>query len=240
MNYRLAATLIGDFLKYSTTINEINRIASATFCFKSEDFPNDNITSARAHCIYNWIMTLAKQHMNNDTRNNQLISFCRAITPQENHNNLEKILKDCGILLNEHNHLLDSFNNRELHSKIHSHSKNLFLQGNFFHAVFEACKVYNKEIRLKSQIQKDGYHLMMTVWDGKSGQLKITPCITETDMNVQDGIKFLSAGLMQAVRNPTAHEPAIDWPINKTDCLDLLSFLSFLFRQLDKAVNIAN
>jgi uncharacterized protein (TIGR02391 family) len=66
--------------------------------------------------------------------------------------------------------------------------------------------------------------------------LKITRCETETDKNVQDGIKFLSAGLMQAIRNPTAHEPAVDWPIAKQDCLDILGFLSFLFRRLGDAV----
>ena len=59
---------------------------------------------------------------------------------------------------------------------------------------------------------------------------------TETDKNVQDGIKFLSAGLMRAIRNPTSHEPALDWPITEPDAVDILSFVSFLFRQLDKAV----
>jgi hypothetical protein len=41
---------------------------------------------------------------------------------------------------------------------------------------------------------------------------------------------------MQAIRNPTAHEPALYWPISKEDCLDLLSFISYLLRQLDKAI----
>jgi hypothetical protein len=41
---------------------------------------------------------------------------------------------------------------------------------------------------------------------------------------------------MSAIRNPTAHEPAVDWPIDLVDCLDILSFISFLFRQLEKAV----
>ena len=77
--------------------------------------------------------------------------------------------------------------------------------------------------------------VILEVW-GPEGVLKITKCQTETDRNVQNGVKFLAAGLMQAIRNPTAHEPALDWPINKQDCLDLLSFLSFLFRQLDVAV----
>ena len=44
------------------------------------------------------------------------------------------------------------------------------------------------------------------------------------------------AGLMRAIRNPTAHEPALHWPITEPDAVDILSFISFLFRQLDKAV----
>jgi hypothetical protein len=40
---------------------------------------------------------------------------------------------------------------------------------------------------------------------------------------------------MSAIRNPQAHEPALNWPITREDALDLLSFLSFLFKKLDKA-----
>jgi uncharacterized protein (TIGR02391 family) len=237
MNYRLAATEIGDLLKYSKSVNEINRIASAVFGFEYENFINDNITSVRAQCIYNWIMSLAKQRLDSITRNDKLATFCFKLAPQEHYSEVCKLLSDCGISISEkHNLLLEAFHNRKLHHEIHIHSKSLFLQGNFFHAVFEACKAYNKLVQTKAQSNKDGCSLMMAVWDGRSGQLKITPCITETDLNVQDGIKFLSAGLMQAIRNPTAHEPAVDWPINQEDCLDLLSFLSFLFKQLDKAV----
>ena len=41
---------------------------------------------------------------------------------------------------------------------------------------------------------------------------------------------------MKEMRNPTAHEPAIEWPINKQDCLDMLSFISYLFKQIDAAI----
>lgn len=71
---------------------------------------------------------------------------------------------------------------------------------------------------------------MLDVWGPQKGVLKVTLCETETDQ-VQDGIKFLSAGLMQAIRKPTSHEPALDWPICRVDCLDILRFLSFLFRE---------
>jgi uncharacterized protein (TIGR02391 family) len=119
------------------------------------------------------------------------------------------------------------------------HSQHLFLQGNYFHAVFESAKAYNKLVREKAQGDKDGEALMLEVWGCERGVLKVTRCETDTDRNVQDGIKFLSAGLMRAIRNPTAHEPAIDWPISEEDCLNILSFLSFLFRKLDEAVFVS-
>ena len=98
------------------------------------------------------------------------------------------------------------------------------MSGHLFHAVFEVAKVYNKTVREKAQSGKDGQSLMLDVWEWEKGCLKITACITDTDKNVQDGVKFLSAGLMNAIRNPTAHEPAVDWPISLEDCLDILSF----------------
>ena len=109
------------------------------------------------------------------------------------------------------------------------------LQQNYFHSVFEAAKAFNYAVKQKAQSDKDGQDLMMAVFS-INGVLKLNSGMTETEKNVQDGVKFLSSGLMRAVRNPTAHEPAIDWPINKQECLDFLSMISFLFHQLEKSV----
>jgi uncharacterized protein (TIGR02391 family) len=237
MNYRLAAVEVGDLLKYDTSVNQINRIAQAIFQIPQETFPNDSITSVRAKTIHDWILTLAKQRMDPSERNNKLISFCRQICPQQLHEALDKILESSGASNSSINkELLAEFSSRSFHAEIIKHSKVLFLQGHYFHAIFEACKVDNKQVQAKSMSLKDGQALMLDVWGADSGVLKVTPCQSETDKNTQNGIKFLSAGLMQAIRNPTAHEPAIDWPINKQDCLDLLGFISYLFRQLDSAV----
>ena len=103
---------------------------------------------------------------------------------------------------------------------------------NYFHAVFEAAKIYNK--KYKKPKYKDGQGLMMEVWS-VNGVLKLTSCITETIRTVKKGL-ILSAGLMQAMRNPTAHEPALTWPISEEDSLDMLRFISYLFKQLDKAI----
>jgi len=236
VNYKLIATQIGDLLKWDTTINEINRIAKATLNFDASNFPNDSITSERAQIIYNWIMTLATKKMNNDERNKLLVKFCKEVAGTKYVDQVVKILEDNEVPYNiVYKDDLNLFLNRGFHAEVHKHSRKLFLQGNYFHAVFEAAKAYNYAVKEKSHSNKDGVALMMDVFNSKGGVLKVTKCVTETDINVQDGTKFLSSGLMQAIRNPTAHEPAVTWPISKQDCLDILSFISFLFRQLDNA-----
>ena len=235
MNYKLIANQISDLLKWGTTINEIGRAAQSVFNFSYEKFPNESITSTRAKLVHDWILTLAKQKMNNEERNNQLYQFIELITPENLISQAEGILSKAGISKKLNTELLREFISRGFHQEICHHCRKLFEQGSYFHAVFEAAKVYNKKVQGKAQSTKDGQSLMMEVWTS-SGVLKITRCQTETDKNIQEGIKFLSAGLMQALRNPTAHEPALNWPIFKEDCLDILSFISYLFRQLDKAV----
>lgn len=237
MNYRLIAVQVGDLLKYSTTINEINRLGSAIFKFSRESFPNDAITSQRAQLIHDWLLSLARQNISSDERTHLLIQFCHGFVNDDLRRQVDKILVDAGIpieAVNKEDYAL--FISRVFHEEVNKHSRDLFLQGNYFHAVFEACKVYNLLVKEKAQTSKDGAPLMLEVWGCEKGVLKITACTSQTDKDIQDGVKFLSAGLMQAIRNPTAHEPALLWPISKQDCLDILSFVSFLFRQLDKAV----
>jgi uncharacterized protein (TIGR02391 family) len=237
MNYRLVAIQVGDLIKYDTTINDINRAAQSVFSFPSDSFPNEAITSTRAKLFHDWVLTLAQQKIGVEEKNNKLVAFINLIAPSACNDNITRILKEAGIVaLSE---AKKDFYSRNFHKEIYKHSSKLYSEGNYFHAVFEATKVYNKSVREKSKLNKDGQALMMVAWTS-SGVLKVTACETETDKNVQEGIKFLSAGLMQAMRNPTAHEPALHWPISKEDCLDMLSFVSYLFRQLDKAVYFPN
>lgn len=239
MNYRAIAVQVGDLLKYDTTLNEVGRVASAVFRFNRQDFANESITSSRAALVHDWILTLAKQQMTEGERTKLLLQFVHGITPSDKRMQVDQVLQDNGISTAAVNQEAKSaLMARDLHSDVIKHAQQLFLQGNYFHAVFEAAKAYNKQVREKGQSAKDGEALMLDVWGCEKGVLKVTPCLSETDKNVQDGIKFLSAGLMRAIRNPTAHEPAVDWPISRADCLDMLSFMSFLFRRLDQAVYV--
>ena len=46
----------------------------------------------------------------------------------------------------------------------------------------------------------------------------------------------LYMNLMRTILNPESHEPELDWPITREDALDILSLISFLYRQVDKKV----
>lgn len=237
MNYRLIAVQVGDALKYATSVNEINRIAGAVLRITRETFPNDAITSSRAKLIHDWVLSLARTSLEAEERDRRLVKFCQELATDNEWPRVAKVLADAGLsvaLLNRDNY--NVFMSRGFHEEVVKHTQKLFMEGHYFHAVFEAAKSYNKSVREKAQSTEDGQSLMLKVWGWDKGCLKVTACQTDTDKNVQDGIKFLSAGLMGAIRNPTAHEPAVDWPISIQDCLDILSFISFLFRQLDKAV----
>jgi uncharacterized protein (TIGR02391 family) len=239
MNYRLIATRIGDCTKYGTSLKEIDRLAHAIFRFEHQSFPLDAISSQRAQRVYDWIMTLGRQSMLPGERDKLLLQFCRGLAPEEQRDAVDSILLDAGLPASLVRHEEAAlFASRDLHPVVHMHARKLFVQGHYFHAVFEAAKAFHSLVQAKAQSARDGQALMLEVWSPDKGVLKMTPCVTETDRNVQSGIGFLSAGLMAAVRNPTAHEPALDWPINRQDALDLLTFISFLLRQADKAVHV--
>ena len=236
INYRLIAAQMGNAFKYSTTVNEVDRVGQSTLRVSKESFPNESITSVRAKSIYDWVLTLAKMPMDSTERAKRLISFCLELSTEEDKRTVIGILERSGCPYNlVHKDSLDEFLKRNFHAQVIKHSQKLFIQGNYFHSVFEAAKAYNKDAKEKSLSEKDGQPLMLSVWGADSGVLKVTRCETQTDKDYQDGIKFISGGIMSAIRNPTAHEPAIEWPIGKQDCMDILSLISFLYRQLDKA-----
>jgi uncharacterized protein (TIGR02391 family) len=127
------------------------------------------------------------------------------------------------------------FDSRVFHPEVKKHARLLFLEGRHFHAVFECCKAFDKYVREKSKLDKHGSELMSATLSPK-GPLKLNSQRTETERNEQEGVMHLCMGLMRAIRNPESHEPELDWPITREDALDILSLISFLYRQVDKAV----
>ena len=238
MNIELIAIELGEALKYKKSINEINRTAKAVFKFSRREFPNESISSERSRLIYDWIMSTECYPNSTEQQIQSLTDFIKSLTHDEPgvQSRLLNLLGDCKRdIAPDNESALARLDNRQFHPQIIKHCRKLYGQGNYFHAIFEISKVYNTLVKSKARSNKDGESLMLSVWDSNNGVLKINSGTPETAHNVQDGIKFLSAGLMRAIRNPTGHEPALQWHVTEQDALDILSFVSYLLRQFDKA-----
>jgi hypothetical protein len=143
MTYETVAVEVGDALKYGTSVNQINRTGHAVFPFSKQRFPNDQITLKRATRFFDWILTLARQRMDSDRREALLIEFCKKVTPESLLGETLKMLKQNGAspsLLNRENY--ETSSSRDSHRDVVKHCRDLILQSNYFHSVFEAAKVY--------------------------------------------------------------------------------------------------
>ena len=112
---------------------------------------------------------------------------------------------------------------RDVHPDVLAFCRAELLQENYFHAVFEAMKSIASKIRSLTGLTTDGAELVTSAFSlGKSEQplLAITPLKTETDKGEQRGFMNLLIGLFGTIRNPTAHNPKIEWEMSEQDVLE--------------------
>ena len=114
-----------------------------------------------------------------------------------------------------------------------------FLQKDCFHAVLEASKSVAEKIRQKSGLQSDGAQLIDEALGGANPLLRINGYKTETEKSEQRGFCNLAKGLFGTFRNPTAHAPRIQWPLDEQDALDLFALASYVHRRVDGATRRA-
>lgn len=240
INIQRIAIEIGDIIKWSSSVNEINRLGQAIFKIGKEIFPNNSITSVRQQEIYNWLCSIGNTNLLSDERLKLIVEFCLSIAG-EKRPEVVKILDNAGvppnILFREQ---LAALEREHLHSEVYKHAKGSFQYEKYAHAVLETCKAYDKAVQSKTGISKFGRSLMQEAWSWNASNLRATTGSEDSDERFHDGLRLLSEGVMAGIRNVTAHEPVLDWPIRKEDCIDILHLISFLYRQLDKSVCLTN
>lgn len=139
---------------------------------------------------------------------------------------------------------------RHIHKTVQDASYNDYMKADFYRSVQESLKRYNTCVQAKTGSNKDGQDLMMSVF-GKDKDWSVSSKYKKTDgsdflsvtkENIEEGQKFMSAGMMSGVRNPLAHEEVVQLRdsglFTEDDCLDILSLLSHLFRRLDDAIKV--
>jgi uncharacterized protein (TIGR02391 family) len=127
------------------------------------------------------------------------------------------------------------FDSREYHPEVIKHARSLFATDDYFHAVFECCKAFDRCVSERSKIAKTGFELMSSALSIPKGPLRLNSQQSDTEKSFQDGVMHLSMGLMKAIRNPNGHETFLERPMDLQDALDILSLISFLYRQIDNA-----
>jgi uncharacterized protein (TIGR02391 family) len=127
---------------------------------------------------------------------------------------------------------------RGVHEDVLSYCRAELLQENYFHAVFEATKSIAAKIRGLSGLTSDGAELAQAAFglpkDGRAPLLAINDLKTDTDRGEQRGFTNLLVGFFGTVRNPLAHNPKVEWPMEERDALDILTLASLVHRKLDR------
>ena len=138
-----------------------------------------------------------------------------------------------GLGDNKEGRAVRAFGELAIHPEIERAVAKLFRDGHYANAVEDACKVLEGLVKMRSgKDDVSGTELMQSVFSPKNPILKFNDLQTESDKSEQQGMMFLYAGVMLALRNPRAHKIIQDHP---EQALEYIAFLSLLAKSLDKA-----
>ena len=125
------------------------------------------------------------------------------------------------------------FELRNIHQNRPKVVRDLFDDGHFSQATFEAFKFVDKTVQRLSGLNDSGFTLMMKAFSEISPLISITPNDTLSEKDEQHGYKFIFSGCILGIRNPRGHEYNLkDAP---EQCLDHLCLASMLLRRLESA-----
>jgi uncharacterized protein (TIGR02391 family) len=129
---------------------------------------------------------------------------------------------------------LKALGDLELHPEIERAASDLFKNEHYANAIEDSCKALNLLVKLRSgRDDLDGTDLMQKVFSPNGPVLRFNEMQTDSEKSEQQGMMFLFAGAMLALRNPRAHDLIDDDP---EKALESISFISFLAKSLDKTI----
>ena len=108
--------------------------------------------------------------------------------------------KHVGLRNSLESHEAHPFDERNIHPDISAVALNLFDDGHYSQATFEAFKLIDNKVREVSGIQESGYKLMMTAFNESNPKVKLNQLLTASDKDEQIGFRNIFAGL--ACANP--------------------------------------
>ena len=169
---------------------------------------------------------------------NSVLAFCGMVVGDDGRVRRAPRAADLTEAMSRADRLKAALASRQVHEDVLRFCKAELVQKNYFHAVFEAMKSIAAKVRSMANLTSDGAKLVQEAF-GMAGDsrpiLAINSLRTETDRGEQRGFASLLIGLFGTVRNPTAHNPKIEWEMSEQDALDILTMASLVHRKLDKA-----
>lgn len=123
---------------------------------------------------------------------------------------------------------------RNVHSEILKYCVSELIVNNYFHSVLEACKSIAVKIRQISGLHSDGAKLIDEAFGGKNPKLLINSFDSETKKSEQRGFVNLAKGFFGTFRNPTAHDPKIEWDMTEDEALDIFVLASYIYKRIDR------
>jgi uncharacterized protein (TIGR02391 family) len=128
---------------------------------------------------------------------------------------------------------LHPFDRRNIHPLLPQKVRKLFDDGHYAEATFEAFKYVDKKVQGHAKLKESGFKLMMAAFDKSKPLIQLTLLKSTSEIDEQEGFRFLFAGGVLAIRNPRGHE--VDVRDDPDTCLDHLAFASLLLRRLEQA-----
>ncbi|MCX6094062.1 MAG: TIGR02391 family protein [Candidatus Bipolaricaulota bacterium] len=128
---------------------------------------------------------------------------------------------------------LHPFDERNIHAGLPAVVRELFDDGHYSQATFEAYKYVDEVVQRLSGLNESGFKLMLRAFDEASPLVQLTSLSTQSETDEQHGYRFIFAGSVMAIRNPRGHKHSVvDTP---DQCLDHLALASMLLRRLEEA-----
>lgn len=126
-----------------------------------------------------------------------------------------------------------AFGDLDLHPEIERACAKLFEDGHYADAVENGCKVLDMLVKMRSmRTDPSGTELMQLVFSPRNPVLRFNDQTNDSERSEQQGMMYLFAGAMLALRNPRAHGLVQDHP---ESAVEYLSFLSMLAKSLNRA-----
>jgi uncharacterized protein (TIGR02391 family) len=110
------------------------------------------------------------------------------------------------------------------------------ISDNHFSLVFAAAKIIIDKIQNKTGLTEDGISLVDSALGLENPILAVNSLTSEAERLEQTVLINLTKAFFSMFKLTTADEPLIKWSIDEQDALDLLTSISYIHRQLDKAI----